>query len=308
MTMLSADTLWLLIAMLSAGACAGFTAGLFGIGGGFVVVPVLLIIFSKMGVADDVAVHLAIGTSLATIITTSLRAARSHSKRSAVDFTVVKSWAPWIVSGVVVGLVIASDANASLLVGVFGAGVLLLSVHFLFPTWLAHKRVNKTMPEGRTKAILATFLGGISALLGIGGGTITVLTMTLSNRPIHQAIGTASAFGALIAIPGTVGFIIIGWTKSGLPAGSLGYVNAVGWIAISAISLLTAPLGAKFAHNLNPLMLKRAFGVYLVLTGTFMLQKSVTSMSPNMALEESHCESAVSKECRASVAFSPVNG
>ncbi|WP_235207724.1 MULTISPECIES: sulfite exporter TauE/SafE family protein [unclassified Alteromonas] len=281
MTLLSADTLWLFIAMLSAGACAGFTAGLFGIGGGFVVVPVLLIIFNKMGVVEDVAVHLAIGTSLATIITTSLRAARSHSKRNAVDFTVVKSWAPWIILGVVVGLVIASDANASLLVGVFGAGVLLLSVHFLFPNWLAHKRLNKTMPEGRAKATLATFLGGISALLGIGGGTITVLTMTLSNRPIHQAIGTASAFGALIAIPGTLGFIIIGWSKTGLPLGSLGYVNTIGWIAISAVSLLTAPLGAKLAHNLNPNMLKRAFGIYLVVTGSFMLQKSVTSMSSN---------------------------
>lgn len=297
MTLLSADTLWLLIAMLSAGACAGFTAGLFGIGGGFVVVPVLLVIFNKMGVADNVAVHLAIGTSLATIITTSLRAARSHSKRNAVDFTVVKSWAPWIILGVVVGLVIASDADASLLVGVFGAGVLLLSVHFLFPNWLAHKRLNKTMPEGRAKATLATFLGGISALLGIGGGTITVLTMTLSNRPIHQAIGTASAFGALIAIPGTLGFIIIGWGKTGLPLGSLGYVNAIGWGAISAISLLTAPLGAKVAHNLNPNMLKRAFGIYLVVTGTFMLQKSVTSVFGNSVLKESYCVSANSGKC-----------
>jgi len=303
MTLLSADTLWLLIAMLSAGACAGFTAGLFGIGGGFVVVPVLLIIFDKMGVANDVAVHLAIGTSLATIITTSLRAARSHSTRNAVDFTVVKSWAPWIVSGVVVGLVIASDANASLLVGVFGAGVLLLSVHFLFPTWLSHKRVNKTLPQGRTKAMLATFLGGISALLGIGGGTITVLTMTLSNRPIHQAIGTASAFGALIAIPGTIGFMVIGWGKAGLPLGSLGYVNTVGWIAISAVSVLTAPLGAKLAHTLNPNMLKRAFGVYLVVTGCFMLQKSVTSMSPNTELAHSHCVLAVNDECFDVMAF-----
>jgi uncharacterized membrane protein YfcA len=108
-----------------------------------------------------------------------------------------------------------------------------------------------------------------------------VLTMTLSNRPIHQAIGTASAFGALIAIPGTLGFIIIGWSKTGLPLGSLGYVNAIGWIAISAVSLLTAPLSAKLAHNLNPNMLKRAFGIYLVVTGSFMLQKSVTSMSSN---------------------------
>lgn len=296
MSLMSADLLWLLIAMLSAGACAGITAGLFGIGGGFVVVPVLLVIFNRLGIANEVAVHLAIGTSLATIIVTSFRAARSHSKRDAVDFSIVKSWAPWIVAGVIVGLLIASDAPATLLLGIFGVGVLILSVHFLFPDWLSQKRVNQHMPEGRAKAIIATLLGGTSALLGIGGGTVAVLTMTLSGRPIHQAVGTASAFGALIAIPGSLGFVLIGWGKPDLPVGSLGYVNILGWLTISAVSLITAPLGARLAHSLNPRRLKRAFGIYLICTGTFMLNKSVMAMSdlplatPEKRIVAMHCE------------------
>ncbi|WP_240485094.1 sulfite exporter TauE/SafE family protein [Aestuariibacter salexigens] len=275
MTLLTADVLWLLAAMLAAGAFAGLTAGLFGVGGGFVVVPVLLFIFERAGVDASIAVHLAIGTSLATIIFTSLRAMRSHAKRGSVDFAVLKGWALWIVAGVLIGLVIAADAPASALIGIFGTGVLILSLHFLFPHWLADKRVSRDMPQGGIKVLIATFLGAVSALLGIGGGTIAVLTMTMSGRPIHQAVGTASGFGALIAIPGTLGFIFIGWNALNLPLASIGYVNLIGWLGISAIALLTAPLGARLAHALNPDKLKRAFGVYLLLVGGVMLQKSL---------------------------------
>ena len=290
---LYSEAFLLVLAMLSTGACAGITAGLFGVGGGFIVVPVLLLVFDYLGVPIDAAVHLAIGTSLATILITSLRATRSHAKRNAVDFLIVRSWAPWIILGVLIGLLIAYDAKSTLLIGVFGFGVLVLSVHFLFPHWLAQKHLSDEMPRGTAKAIIATLLGGISALLGIGGGTVAVLTMTISGRPIHQAIGTASSFGALIAIPGAIGFMIIGWNHPNLPIGSLGYVNILGWLAISTVSVATVPLGAKLAHSLNPILLKRAFGIYLVVIGGFMLSKSLNEVTreanpPTVIMTASH--------------------
>ncbi len=271
---LNGDMLVLLISMLITGAFAGLTAGLFGVGGGFVVVPVLLLVFNFIDVPMDVAVHLAIGTSLATILTTSIRATHAHAKHDAVDFHVVKSWAPWLVLGVLVGLVIANDARSTLLIGIFGGGVLLLSAHFLFPNWLSQKRISNQMPHGTRKAVIASLLGGISALLGIGGGTVAVLPMTLSGRPIHQAIGTASSFGALIAVPGSLGFVIIGWNSPNLPFGSLGYVNLFGWLVISVVSVSTVPLGTMLAHRLAASTLKRAFGIYLLIVGGFMLNKS----------------------------------
>lgn len=274
MALLPAEMMYLFAVMICAGAVAGLVAGLFGIGGGFVIVPVLLFVFEYMDIDAGVAVYAAIGTSLATIIFTSLRALRTHSKHNAVDFKIIKDWAPWLVLGVVLGLSLASDAPPLLLVGVFGAGVLILSLHFLFPNWLSQKKLSNDMPKGKNKAFLATFLGGFSALLGIGGGTIAVLTMTLSGRTIHQSVATASGFGVLIAIPGTIGFIIIGLDSSGLPTGSFGYVNLMGWLGISLASLVTAPIGARLAHRLDPVILKRAFGIYLVFTGLLMLQKA----------------------------------
>ena len=265
----------LIVAMLAAGAAAGVAAGLFGIGGGFVVVPALLAIFGALGVDPDVSVPLALGTSLGTIILTSMRSVSAHAKRGAVDFEVLKAWAPWIVVGVALGLLLAAQAPGDLLKGVFGVGVIILSLNFLFPNALKGVAFGDQMPSGVALAAIATFLGGFSALLGIGGGTIAVLVMTLCGRPIHQAVATSAGFGAVIAIPGTIGWAVVGWNETGMPPGSVGYINLIGLVAIASTSTLTAPLGVALAHSLNPAMLKRVFGAYLVFTGVLMLKDVV---------------------------------
>ncbi|MEM7766776.1 MAG: sulfite exporter TauE/SafE family protein [Pseudomonadota bacterium] len=259
--------------LMAAGLVAGFVAGLFGIGGGFVVVPALLVVFSYFGVEPSVVTHLAIGTSLATIIVTSSRSMYAHHKRGAVDFRIIRDWAPWLVLGVGGGIVLAQYMDGRSLKWIFSAGVFLMGLHFIMPV-LKNIQVSDEMPGGVVRAGLASFLGGFSALLGIGGGTIAVLTMTMCGRPIHQAVATAAGFGVIIAVPGALGFALLGQGQADLPIGSFGYVNLVAVAAITVMSFITAPLGARAAHSLNAAALKRVFGVYLVATSAIVLQNS----------------------------------
>ena len=150
-----------------------------------------------------------------------------------------------------------------------------MGLHFIMPV-LKDVKLSNEMPKGVALAGLASFLGGFSALLGIGGGTIAILTMTMCGRPIHQAVGTASGFGVIIAVPGTIGFALLGLGASQLPVGSFGYVNVLAVVAITAMSFITAPLGARAAHALNGPALKRVFGVYLVATSAIVLWNSFT--------------------------------
>ncbi len=267
---MDADLLVPLLALLLAGAGAGFAGGLFGIGGGFVVVPALVLILPLMGAAPDQITHIAIGTSLATIIFTSLRSVRSHALRDSVDFSVLKSWAPWVVGGTILGAAIADFVSSATLALIFGVGVLGFAVHFLAPR-IHDRQLLEAMPGGAAKVSLAGGLGLLSSLLGIGGGTITTMVMTLCGTPIHRAIGTASGMGAIIAIPGTVGFVLIGLSASGLPAGSIGYVNLPAAIAIIITSVLFAPLGVAAAHKLSARLLRLVFGLYLVVVGVTMI-------------------------------------
>ena len=253
--------------LLAAGLVAGLAAGLFGIGGGFVVVPALLLVFTAFGFPAEIVTHLAIGTSLATIIVTSLRSVHAHNKKGAVDFQIIRDWSPWLLAGVVGGLVIARYVDGGWLKIIFSVGVLLMGIHFLIPsTNNVRFRFHPEMPKGWRLAGLASFLGGFSALLGIGGGTIAVLVMTTCGRKIHQAVATAAGFGVIIAIPGTIGFALIGQDVTNLPPGSVGYINVIAALAIVSMSVLTAPLGARLAHSLNAKLLRRVFGVYLILT------------------------------------------
>lgn len=259
--------------LMTAGLIAGFVAGLFGIGGGFVIVPALLLVFNFFGVDGEVLTHVAIGTSLATIIVTSSRSVHAHNKRGAVDFEIIKDWAPWLLVGVVGGIILAQYMDGRSLKWIFSAGVFLMGLHFMMPV-LRDVKVSDTMPKGLTLAGLASFLGGFSALLGIGGGTIAILTMTMCGRPIHQAVGTAAGFGVIIAVPGALGFALLGMGANQLPMGSLGYVNIVAVLAITAMTFITAPLGARAAHALNGPYLKRIFGIYLVATSAIVLWNS----------------------------------
>lgn len=268
--------IWLLplVAMLGAGLFAGFAAGIFGIGGGFVVVPALFIVLPLLGGTHEAIAHVAIGTSAATIIVTSIRSLLAHAKRGAVEFEVLKAWAPWIILGDGIGVLLAGHVDGRVLTMIFASGVFLMSLNFLLPR-VGDKVISDEMPSGIARVGIAGGLGTFSALLGIGGGTIAIMVMTLCGRSIHRAIATASGVGTLIAIPSAVGFALIGLGESGLPWGSLGFVNVPATLAIASMSILTAPLGVAAAHSLPAGLLKRIFGVYLVIIAFVMFRNAI---------------------------------
>lgn len=267
---------WLIpaVGLLVAGLVAGFAGGVFGIGGGFIVVPALLLMLPLLGGDHAQYAHVAIGTSAATIIVTSIRSVMSHAKRGSVDFEILKSWAPWVILGDGVGVILASHVDGKVLTMVFASGVLLMSLNFLVPR-MGDKVISDQMPSGMLRVGIAGGLGTFSSLLGIGGGTIAIMVMTLCGRSIHRAVGTASGVGTLIAIPSAIGFAIIGLHDKGLPWGSIGFVNMPATLAIASMSILTAPLGVAAAHWLEPRMLKRIFGIYLIVISMVMFHNAL---------------------------------
>lgn len=276
MSLLQPEILGLILTMCAAGAVAGITAGLFGIGGGFVVVPALLAVFPLFSPPNAELIYVAIGTSLASIVVSSARSVQAHNARGAVDFDVLRDWSLWLVLGVGAGLYIASITDGRNLFVVFAAGVLVYSLYFLFPNIFNRFNNSLAMPRGAAKVGLASVLGGFSALLGIGGGTITVMTMVICNRPVHQAVATAAGVGFIIGLPGAIGFVILGLGVEGLPWGTVGYVNVPALLAISALSLITTPIGARWAHSLDERKLKRLFGLYLLFVSCTMFYKAAT--------------------------------
>lgn len=271
---MTVELLAVFITLATAGALAGITAGLFGNGGGFVVVPALVFVFSFFDNTNKELIFVAIGTSLATIVISSTRAVIAHHSRGAVDFQILRSWSGWLTVGVIGGLVIASKADPEQLYLVFAFGVLLYAVYFLFPNLIDNLHFKPSMPTGMTRASLASSLGGFSSLLGIGGGTVTVITMVTCRRQMYEAVATASGVGLIIGLTGAVGFIFLGLGQPGLPFGSIGYVNLPALALVGIGSLTTAPIGAKWAHKLDEKNLKRFFGIYLVIVSAAMFWKS----------------------------------
>ncbi len=258
----------LILTLALAGAAAGLAAGLFGIGGGAVIVPVLYFLFAEAGYQAH-AMHVAVATSLATIIVTSLRSVRSHARRGAVDGAVLRFWAPWIVVGAGLGMLVAGIIPGSALTAIFGSLALILSAQLVFgrPSW----RLAETLPCGAVRAGLGTGIGALSAIMGIGGGTFGVTLLTLFGRPIHQAIGTAAGFGVAIGLPGALAAILAGWGREGLPPGSLGFVNLPAFALISVFTVSLAPVGVALAHRLGGARLKQLFGALLAIVAVRML-------------------------------------
>jgi len=221
----------LVVAMLLTGAIGGVLAGLLGIGGGIVIVPVLEAALTFVGVDPSVRMHIAVATSLATIIPTSISSARAHHRRDSIDFSVIRYWSPWIVIGAVAGIMIAANVGAGFLAAVFAVVALAVAIKMALP--FDEKNLANDIPRGILGPTIPLGIGTISTLMGIGGGTLSVTAMTLSNRPIHLAVGTASLFGLVIALPATLGYVISGWDNALLPAASLGYVNLLGFAVIS---------------------------------------------------------------------------
>lgn len=261
----------LVLALAATGAFAGLIAGLFGIGGGVVMVPAMYYAFQVLGYTDDRLMHVAVGTSLTVIVATSLRSVTAHARHGAVDFAVLRGWAPWIVMGTLIGSVLAHLSPGALLAGLFGAMTLILSLQFFFgrPEW----QLRDSLPGGFARIGLANLIGLLSAMMGIGGGVFGVTLMTLCGKSIHRAVATAAGFGVAIGIPGAIGFIVNGWGSDVVPY-SLGYVNLPGFALLAGSAFFVAPLGARLAHSLPERTLKRLFAIGLAVVGAMLLREA----------------------------------
>ncbi|MCP5180478.1 MAG: sulfite exporter TauE/SafE family protein [Pseudomonadales bacterium] len=259
----------LLAMMLLSGAAGGLMAGLLGVGGGIVVVPVLDLALSLLGVDPALRMHVAVATSMATIIPTAISSARAHHARGAVDIALLRRWGPAMFLSAIAGTLLASRAPGNLLALVFGTVALLVAAKMLLLD--PDLRIADRVPEHPLAYTLPAGIGCVSSMMGIGGGTLSVPTLTLLNQPVHSAVGTSSLFGVLISIPAAIAYVATGWGEPGLPAGSVGYVNLPGFILIAPVSTLLAPLGARIAHGLSRRQLSNAFGAFLLLVGARML-------------------------------------
>jgi uncharacterized membrane protein YfcA len=256
---------WLIlgVAMLATGTVAGVLAGLFGIGGGIVIVPVLETTLGFIGVDPAIRMHVAVGTSLATIIPTSISSARAHHMRRSVDVEIVRRWAVFVLLGALLGAWIASKVHSDVLATVFATLALLVALKMLFMP--ESRNLTEEVPRGPLVPAIPTAIGCFSSMMGIGGGTFSVMTLTLFNEPIHRAVGTAALFGLVISLPGMLGFVAAGWGDPRIPVGSLGYVNLIGFACIAPATVLAAPLGAKIAHAFSARRLNMLFGAFLII-------------------------------------------
>ncbi|MBC2738776.1 sulfite exporter TauE/SafE family protein [Thiobacillus sp.] len=242
------------------GLVVGFVAGLLGVGGGLIIVPVLIMLLHTHGQAVGMEPQLALGTSLATILFTSLSSVRAHHRRGAVEWPLVRRIAPGIVLGTLAGAALAARMPATVLKVFFVVFLFYAAVQM----WLDFKPAPHRGLPGRTGTSLAGgVIGVVSSWVGIGGGTLSVPFMLWHNVPLHRAIATSAAIGFPIAFAGAVGYVLGGWTVSGLPAGSLGFVYLPALAGIVLGSVLTAPLGARTAHRLPVRPLKRVFALLL---------------------------------------------
>ena len=259
------------VLLLAVGAFAGVLAGLLGVGGGIILVPAFFYVFQALGYPNFQLMQVCLATSLATIIVTSIRSVMAHNKKGAVDWEILRSWAPGIVLGAVVGFFIASSLRSATLQMIFGVLAIIVGLYMTFGK--AHWRVGDAMPKGVVGIVLSPVIGFLSVLMGIGGGSFGVPTMSLYNVPIHRAVATAAGFGVIIAVPSVIGFLTVDLQSP--PPFTIGAVNLPAFILVIAMTLITAPWGAALAHRMDPKPLKRVFGVFLMLVAINMLRKAV---------------------------------
>lgn len=264
------------VAMICAGLLGGLVAGLLGVGGGIVIVPVLYFVLGGIGVDEALRMKIAVATSLTTIIFTSLASASSHHKKGAVDFELIKAWALPIFVGVVGGTLFAAYVPGLVLTAVFAAVAMLVAINMTVRA--RSPAIASDFPHPAVKSVSGVFVGAISAMMGIGGGTLSVPLLTAFGYDIRKAVGTASALGFVIAIPGTIGYVLAGLGASGLPAGSVGYLNLIALVALVPLTMLVAPWGAKLAHSIPRATLSYAFAGFLTLTSLRMIWDVVQNL------------------------------
>jgi uncharacterized membrane protein YfcA len=269
----ASELLELALLLVAVGALSGFLAGVFGIGGGAILVPVFYECFRLAGVPLEVRMPLCIGTSLAIIIPTSVRSYRAHYARGAVDMEILKAWWLPVLTGVIAGSITARYAPERLFKIVFVGVAWSAATRLLLAreSW----KFDEDLPQGPLMKAYGFFVGLLSTLMGIGGGLFSNLLMTFYGRSIHQAVATSSALAVLISIPGALGYVYAGWPAAAhypdvaalqLPF-AIGYVSLIGAVLVMPTSLLTAPLGVRAAHAMSKRTLEIAFGSYLFIVG-----------------------------------------
>jgi uncharacterized membrane protein YfcA len=263
----------MIAAIAAAGAFGGVLAGLLGVGGGIVIVPALDFALQAAGVPAQVALHIAVGTSMATIIPTSISSSRSHARRGAVDQAIVRQWAVPIVLGALLGSLAAPFLDGRVLAAIFGTVALAAALKMLLP--LDHVVLRPSLPGGVGGAALPASIGAVSAMMGIGGGTLSVPSMSLCGVPVHKAVGTAALLGLWISVPATLGYLLASTEGEVLPPWSIGHVSLPGFAIIAPVSWLVAPVGARLAHSLDRRRLSAAFGVFLLIVAVRMLWRTI---------------------------------
>jgi uncharacterized membrane protein YfcA len=263
----------LIAAVLGAGAAGGLLAGLLGVGGGIVVVPALDLALTMAGVEPAVALHVAVATSMATIVPTSISSSRSHAKRGAVDGEVIRRWSLPTVAGALAGALLASRVDARVLSGVFGTVALLAALKMLLP--LDRVVLHDGLPRGPAGAAIPATIGAVSAMMGIGGGTLSVPAMTLCGVPVHKAVGTAALLGLWISVPATLGYLAADAPGTAVPPWTVGLVSLPCLAVVGPVAWLVAPVGARLAHSLDRRKLSMAFGVFLSVVAVRMLYRTL---------------------------------
>ncbi|MFV0360161.1 sulfite exporter TauE/SafE family protein [Tropicimonas sp.] len=265
--------LMILAGLATTSVVAGILAGLLGVGGGIVLVPALFWLLSATHFPPELSMHMAVATSLATIVFTSVSSARAHYRRGSVDVSLLRLWGPGIALGALTGGLAARYIDAGGLKLIFGIIALLVSLNMASPRALV---ISDHLPKSRlANGAISFATGTFSALMGIGGGTLSVPLLTAFSVDIRRAVGTAAAFGFLIAVPATLGFIVSGLGVPGRPPASLGYVNLIGAAVILPFTVGFAPVGARLAHRLDTIWIKRAFAVFLGITSIRMLMSAL---------------------------------
>lgn len=268
------EYLVLIIGIVAASCVAGVLAGLLGVGGGIVLVPAMFWMFQLVKFPSELSMHMAVATSLASIMFTAVASTRAHHKRGGVDIELLKSWAPAMALGALSGGFMLRFIDASALKLVFGIVGLLVAGNFCLKRSLV---IADKLPTSKPANMgLSGAIGFVSSLMGIGGGTLGVPTLSAFSYPTHRAVGTSAAFGLIIAVPAVCGFIISGWNVPGRPPFSLGYASIPAVLAIIPITTLLAPVGANLAHSLDARWIKYAFAVFLGVTSLRMLASVLT--------------------------------
>lgn len=259
--------------LMLVGGFAGVMAGLLGVGGGIILVPAFFYTFSTLGYGSEQLMQICLATSLTTIIVTSLRSVAAHHKKGAVNWEILRLWAPGIALGAILGVLIAANLRSVVLQGLFGGLGLIIGAYLGLgrPEW----RLGAVMPAGLRRALMAPVMGFLSVLMGIGGGSFGVPLMSLYGVAIHRAVATAAGFGVIIAVPSVLGFLLVDLEPAARPPFTLGAVNLPAFGLVVLMTFITAPYGAKLAHSMNPKPLRRIFALFLTLVALNMLRKAV---------------------------------